>query len=63
MMPMPPKDDYLPKRLMAEPLADGPSNGHSISKSDMDTMLDEYYRLRGWDHDGVPVEEAGVADQ
>jgi aldehyde:ferredoxin oxidoreductase len=51
------KDDYLPKRLMAEPLADGPSKGESISKNDMDTMLDEYYRLRGWDHDGVPVEE------
>jgi len=51
------KDDYLPKRLMVEPLADGPSKGQSISESDMDTMLDEYYRLRGWDHDGVPVEE------
>ncbi|MBS3811344.1 MAG: aldehyde ferredoxin oxidoreductase family protein [Halanaerobiales bacterium] len=45
-------DDYLPERFVKEPLPDGPASGHYISQSDMDQMLDDYYRLRGWDKDG-----------
>ena len=50
-------DDTLPER-MAEPLKAGASKGHSISKEDLDQMLDEYYTERGWDvGTGVPTRE------
>jgi aldehyde:ferredoxin oxidoreductase len=48
-------DDTLPERLMTEPLKAGASKGHMISREDLDTMLDEYYSLRGWDvKTGIP---------
>ncbi len=45
-------DDALPRRLLAEGTADGPSAGQTV---DLDTMLDEYYDLRGWDRTGIPT--------
>jgi aldehyde:ferredoxin oxidoreductase len=51
-------DDTLPERLMTEPLEFGASKGHVISREDLDTMLDEYYSLRGWDvKTGMPTRE------
>jgi aldehyde:ferredoxin oxidoreductase len=51
-------DDTLPERLMNEPLLDGASKGHLISKEDFKEMLDEYYKVRGWDLDtGIPTRE------
>jgi aldehyde:ferredoxin oxidoreductase len=51
-------DDTLPERLMTEPLKAGASKGHVISREDLDTMLDEYYSLRGWDVEtGTPTRE------
>lgn len=44
-------DDTLPPRLLNEPVADGPSKGWV---SHLPEMLDEYYRARGWDENGVP---------
>lgn len=52
------KDDLLPERTMTEPLPDGPAKGRFITQEMYDEMLDEYYRLRGWDDEGVPTEEA-----
>lgn len=46
-------DDTLPRRLLDEPVADGPSKGWVVH---LDEMLDEYYRCRGWDGDGVPTD-------
>jgi len=40
------KDDTLPKRLVKEPAPIGPAKGHVV---ELDQMLDEYYRCRGWD--------------
>jgi aldehyde:ferredoxin oxidoreductase len=40
-----------------EPLKTGASQGHRISPEDRDFMLDEYYRLHGWDARGVPTPE------
>ncbi len=55
-------DDRLPRRLTEEPVAEGPSAGHTVH---LDAMLDEYYRFRGWDARGVPtarkVAELGIA--
>ena len=44
-------DDTLPQRLLEEPVADGPSKGWV---SQLEPMLKEYYRARGWDENGVP---------
>jgi aldehyde:ferredoxin oxidoreductase len=47
--------DVLPWRVMHEPIPDGPSAGMHCPPAELDAMLDEYYRLRGWDADGVPT--------
>jgi aldehyde:ferredoxin oxidoreductase len=47
-------DDTLPKRMLEEPLPDGPARGHVV---ELDQMLPEFYRLRGWDENGVPTPE------
>ncbi len=39
-------DDVLPERFSQEPSPSGNARGHVI---DVEPMLDEYYRLRGWD--------------
>jgi aldehyde:ferredoxin oxidoreductase len=49
------KDDTLPKRYFEEPIPEGPAKGCIIERKDFDCMLDEYYRLHGWDHDGIPT--------
>ena len=48
------KDDSLPPRILREPLSDGPAKGETV---DLETMLDQYYKLRGWDNNGIPTEE------
>lgn len=53
--------DTLPPRLLREELPDGPAKG---KVNELHTMLEEYYRLRGWDSEGVPtadkVKELGL---
>lgn len=55
-------DDTLPPRLLTEP-ATGNSAGEV---SHLEPMLDEYYRARGWTHEGVPrpekLAELGLAE-
>jgi len=48
------EDDRLPPRFIQETLPRGHSKGQLV---DLEPMLEEYYRLRGWDKDGVPREE------
>jgi aldehyde:ferredoxin oxidoreductase len=45
------KDDTLPARLLTEVREDG------WPKIELERMLDRYYALRGWDHDGRPTEK------
>lgn len=47
-------DDTLPKRLLEEPLPDGPAKGQTVN---LDPLLDAYYEYRGWDKNGVPTPE------
>jgi aldehyde:ferredoxin oxidoreductase len=47
-------DDTLPKRMLDEPMPDGPAKGHVV---ELDAMLPEFYQLRGWDEGGVPTGE------
>lgn len=56
------KEQHLPWRMMHEPLEEGPHAGRITSMDEMDHMLDEYYRLRGWDvQTGRPTGEALAA--
>ena len=58
------KDDYLPTRMLTEPLRieDVPGKGQMVRN--MDKFLDRYYRLRGWTPEGIPsrqhLEELGL---
>jgi aldehyde:ferredoxin oxidoreductase len=45
-------DDTLPPRMLAEPLPAGPGKGQVV---ELDVMLPEFYRLRGWDEEGIPT--------
>ena len=47
-------DDKLPPRLLNEPLPEGPAKG---KVSELPVMLEEYYKVRGWDENGIPTEE------
>jgi len=57
------KDDTLPKRLLEEPVKDGPAKGRTVN---LEPMLDEYYQFRGWDEKGVPrakkLQELGLEE-
>lgn len=50
---MKPEDDRLPKRLMEEPITNGPSKGQ-VSKIKL--TLPQYYEVRGW-VDAFPTDE------
>jgi len=51
------KDDDLPERFFTLPIHDGPSKGAVVNRKDFEEELQEYYRLWGWDSEGVPTEE------
>jgi len=49
-----PQEDKLPKRFHKEVL---PETQKIITEEQMDQLLRDYYRVRGWDEQGVPPEE------
>ncbi len=53
------KDDWLPDRYFDEPTRLGlpVARGKCIDREKFRAMLDEYYRLHGWDENGVPTPE------
>ncbi len=48
-----PGDDRLPSRLHKNALPDG----RTLTADEMEYMLKDYYRLRGWDSQGVPQQD------
>jgi aldehyde:ferredoxin oxidoreductase len=48
------EQDTLPARNLTQPMTSGPAEGHTV---ELDPMMDEYYRLMGWDNDGRPTPE------
>jgi len=46
------RDDTLPPRFSQETLPRGHSKNQVV---ELEPLLEEYYRLRGWDADGVPT--------
>ena len=51
------RDDTLPVRYFEEPVAEGPAAGSVIDRRDFQGMLDAYYRLHGWDKNGIPMKK------
>jgi aldehyde:ferredoxin oxidoreductase len=52
-----PEDDWLPPRLVEEPVATGMASGVRLSAGELREMIRGYYRARSWDADGfVPPE-------
>lgn len=52
------KDDTLPERILTEPLPSGIAKGQKLTQVQLNQMLDEYYKLRGWDiQTGTPSKE------
>ncbi len=49
-----PSQDTLPKRLLEEPVKQGPAQG-MVAK--LSILLPEYYKERGWGSDGIPTQE------
>jgi len=47
-----PEEDKLPKRLLTEPIPDGPSKGHVHQ---LGQLLPQYYKERGWSEKGIPT--------
>jgi aldehyde:ferredoxin oxidoreductase len=45
-----PEDDWLPKGLFRKM----EKTGHEITTAELDHMLKDYYRLRGWNETGIP---------
>jgi aldehyde:ferredoxin oxidoreductase len=53
-----PEDDRLPSRLHREAL----KGGHRITETELEKMVFDYYRLRGWDEHGNPKTPDAVGD-
>lgn len=54
-----PDDDWLPARLLNEPLSTGVGAGVTLSRQELRDMIGGYYRARQWDDDGrVPTWKA-----
>ena len=51
-------DDTLPRRMLEEPMPEGPARGQVCK---LEEMLPEYYTIRGWNDQGVPTEETKVS--
>lgn len=46
-------DDTLPKRYFDDPMPLGMAKGHHIDRQGFELMRSDYYRLRGWQPDGM----------
>ncbi len=50
---MKPGSDTLPTRLLKEAMPEGAQKGNTVR---LEEMLPEYYKIRGWDENGVPIQ-------
>jgi len=51
------EDDTPPPVIFDRSLPEGPASGRNFTREEYDAALDEYYRLRGWNEDGIPMQE------
>ena len=52
-----PHDDWLPPRLLSEPLPTGVAQGVSLTAAELREMIEGYYKARGWNENGFIPEE------
>jgi aldehyde:ferredoxin oxidoreductase len=50
-------EDTLPSRFLSEDLPAGLSPGATLPRERLETMIQAYYKERGWDGEGVPTTE------
>ena len=46
-----PEQDTLPSSIFKRPLP----SGHGITEAELQTMVRDYYSIRGWSSEGVPL--------
>jgi aldehyde:ferredoxin oxidoreductase len=51
------KHDKLPKKFFKQLQGVGPTAGIALTHEEMESAIDEYYRLAGWTPNGVPTRE------
>lgn len=69
-------DDWMPGRILDDPMPEGPSKGAHVPAAELRMMIDDYYAARGWTPEGlIPASklvalglediaaEIGVADE
>lgn len=60
-----PTDDWLPPRLLSEPIRDGVARGVKLLPEELRAMIQGYYGARGWDPNGfvpeVKLRDLGLA--
>jgi aldehyde:ferredoxin oxidoreductase len=49
------KEDKLPKKFFKALAGTGPSAGIALDPKEVETALDQYYKLAGWTNDGLPT--------
>ena len=52
------KADKLPKKFFKALGGSGPTAGIALTHEQMDSALDEYYRLAGWSVNGIPTKDS-----
>ena len=60
------ESDFPPERFFVETIPDGPTKGRILNKEKYEKMLHEYYKIRGYNSNGVPtkekLEDLGLSD-
>lgn len=51
------KDDKLPRKFFKALKGTGPTSGFALTQEELDTAIDEYYKLAGWTEEGIPTPE------
>jgi aldehyde:ferredoxin oxidoreductase len=51
------KDDKLPKKFFKQLQGAGPTAGVALTHEEVDSAIDEYYKLAGWTNNGIPTPE------
>jgi aldehyde:ferredoxin oxidoreductase len=52
------KADKLPKKFFRKLEGTGPSAGVALTHDEVESALDEYYKLAGWTKQGIPNRES-----
>ncbi len=50
------KEDQLPEKFFKPLVGTGPTAGIAVTREEMETALDEYYRLAGFTNNGTPTQ-------